>query len=289
MDQCLANYRRYQKVIIEGESSRDIEVYSGVPQGTVLGPLMFLIYINDIASYMTSTCRLFADDCIIYRSIESKNDCICLQNDLDHFSQWNNLWQMKVNITKCAVIHCSRSRSSTLQYTYNINHQPLNVTDQHPYLGVTIHKSMSWASHINTIVLKASRTLNFIKRNLYRCSKKVKETAYLTLVRPCLEYASSVWDPYQLYLISNIKKIQRRAARWTLSDYNRYSSVSNMLKQLQWSSLEKRWSDSRLCMLYRILHDPNTPIEIPHYIIPTQYPTRNNHPYHYILPYAFTT
>ena len=142
---------------------------------------------------------------------------------------------------------------------------------------------MSWASHINTIVLKASRTLNFIKRNLYMCSKEVKETAYLTLVRPCLEYASSVWDPYQLYLISNIEKIQRRAARWTLSDYNRYSSVSNMLKQLQWSSLEKRWSDSRLCMFYRILHDPNIPIEIPHYIIPTQYPTRNDHPHHYIL------
>ena len=229
--------RRYQKVIIEGESSRDIEVYSGVPQGTVLGPLMFLIYINDIASYMTSTCRLFADDCIIYRSIESKTDCICLQNDLDHFSQWNNLWQMEVNITKCAVIHCSRS--STLQYSYNINHQPLNVTDQHPYLGVIFHKSMSWASHINTIVLKASRTLNFIKQNLYMCSKEVKEIAYLTLVRPCLEYASSIWDPYQLYLITNIEKKQRRAARWTLSDYNRYSSVSNMLKQLQWSSLEK--------------------------------------------------
>ena len=62
-----------------------------------------------------------------------------------------------------------------------------------------------------------------------------------------------------------------------------------MLKQLQWSSQEKRWSDSRLCMLYRILHDPNTPIEIPHYIIPTQYPMRNDHSYHYILPYAFTT
>ena len=118
-------------------------------------------------------------------------------------------------------IHCSRL--PTLQYSYNINHQPLNVTDQHLYLGVTIHKSMSWASHINTIVLKASKTLNFIKRNLYMCSKEVKETAYLTLVRPCLEYASSVWDPYQLYLISNIEKTQRRAARWTLSDYNRYS------------------------------------------------------------------
>ena len=84
---------------------------------------------------------------------------------------------------------------------YNINHQPLNLTDQHPYLGVIIHKSMSWVSHINAIVHKASRTLNFIKRNLYMCTKEVKETAYLILVRLCLEYASSVWDPYHLYLI----------------------------------------------------------------------------------------
>ena len=172
-----------------------------------------------------------------------------------------------------------------------MNHQPLNIIDQHPYLGVTIHKSMSWASHINTIVLKASRTSNFIKRIfiIIRYSKEVKETAYLTLVRPCLEYVSSVWDPYQSYLISGIEKIQRRAVRWIFSDYNKYSSVNNMLTQPQWSSLEKRRSDSRLCIFYRILHDPDMPIEIPHYIIPTQYPTRNDHPHHYILPQTSST
>ena len=98
------------------------------------------------------------------------------------------------------------------------------------------------------------------------CSKEFKETAYSTLVRPCLEYASSVWDPYQSYLISSIEKIQRRAVRWIFSDYNRYSSVNNMLTQFQLSSLEKRQSDSRLCMFYRILHDPDMPIEISHYI-----------------------
>ena len=93
--------------------------------------------------------------------------------------------EFKVNIAKCVVIHCSRSTTS--QYNYDINHQPLNITDQHPYIGVTVHKSMSWAFHINTVVLKASRTLNLIKRNLHTCSKEVKETAYLTLIRPCLE------------------------------------------------------------------------------------------------------
>ena len=126
---------------------------------------MFLIYINDIASYMTSTCRLFADDCIIYCSIESKNDCICLQNDLDHFSQWNNLWQMKVNITKCAVIHCSRS--STLQYSYNINYQPLNVTDQHSYLGVTINRYSSVSNYVETTPVVLTREAMVRLSSLY--------------------------------------------------------------------------------------------------------------------------
>ena len=121
------------------------------------------------------------------------------------------------------------------------------------------------------------------------CSKEVKETAYLTLVRPCLEYVSSVWDPYQSYLICSIEKIQKRAVRWIFSDYSRYSSVNNMLTQLLWSSLEKRQSDSCLCMFFRILHHPDMPIETPHYIIPTQYLTRNNHPNHYILPHTSST
>ena len=72
---------------------------------------------------------------------------------------------------------------------------------------------MSWASHITTVVHKASRTLSFIKQNLLMRSKVLKETANLTLVRPCLEYASGAWDPYQLYLISDMEKMQRRAAR----------------------------------------------------------------------------
>ena len=85
---------------------------------------------------------------------------------------------------------------------------------------------------IHIITSKASRSLNFIRRNLSNCSKEVKESAYLTLVRPCLEHAACLWDPYQLYLKNEIEKVQRRAARWILSDYSRYSSVTNMLSLL---------------------------------------------------------
>ena len=133
---------------------------------------------------------------------------------------------MKVNITKCTVIHCSRL--STLQYSYNINHQP-QFKCHRPTSLSWCHNSQIYVMGItiNTIVLKASRTLNFIKRNLYMCSKEVTETAYFTLVRLCLEYAFSVWDPYQLYLISNIEKTKKSCQMDTFRLQYRNGSVSN--------------------------------------------------------------
>ena len=97
---------------------------------------------------------------------------------------------------------------------------------------------MLWSHHIDGICKKASKVLNFIRRNLSKCSTEVKSTAYLTLVCPIMEYSASVCrDPHQQYLIDNIEKIQRRAARWVLSDYRQQSSVTNMLNQLHWPTL----------------------------------------------------
>ena len=96
---------------------------------------------------------------------------------------------------------------------------------------------------------KTSKVLNFIKRNLSNCLKSTKEAAYLSLVWPTLEYASTVWDPYQAVSITNIEKVQRRAARLVLNDYSRYSSVTSMLQQLQWPTLEERRKKARLSLL----------------------------------------
>ena len=97
---------------------------------------------------------------------------------------------------------------------YYINEYPLDITNQHDYLGVRPHSSMTWSHHIQLKVNKATKILNFIKHTLYKCTKEVKETAYFILVRPVLEYAAVIWDSYQQYLINDIEKIQRIAARW---------------------------------------------------------------------------
>ena len=135
------------------------------------------------------------------------------------------------------------------------------------YLGVLIHKSLSWSPHISNVVNKASRTLNFLKRNLNKCSKQVKESAYLTMVRPQLEYASAVWDPYHVGDIPELEKVQRRAVCWVLNDYGRFSSVSLMLDQLKWPTLQVRWKLSRLQILHKI-HYQQLSLQIPHYYLP---------------------
>ena len=116
---------------------------------------------------------------------------------------------------------------------------------------------MQWSHHINGICKKASKVLNFIRRNLSKRSTEVKSTA---LVRPIMEYAASVWDPHQQYLIDNIEKIQRRAARWILSDYLQQSSVTNMLNQLHWPTLQLHCYVSRLSQIHKIVYHHNTAI-----------------------------
>ena len=120
-------------------------------------------------------------------------------------------------------------------YSYELGGHILQYTNNHTYLGIDICNNLSWNKHINRIVSSASRSLGFIKRNLYSCPKHIKATAYLTLVRPLLEYSSSVWDPHSQDLINKLERVQRRAARFVVNDYSRHSSVSVMLNQLDWA------------------------------------------------------
>ena len=231
--------QRTQSVVVDGASSKPTSVLSGVLQGTVLGPLMFLLYINDITDKVSSTLCLFADDCILYRKIKSPENSISLQKDLDLLSHWASTWKINLNTFKCVVLRCSRS-SMPILYNYRLNDHILDIREEHPYLGIILHKSLSWSSHISKISTKASQTFNFLRRNLSKYSPPIKASAYLTLVHPIMEYAAVAWDPYQQNNINALEKIQRRAARWVMNDYGRYNSVSNLLHDLNWQPLQVR-------------------------------------------------
>ena len=143
---------RSQCVVLDSEFSSPVPVLSGVSQGTVLGPLMFLLYINGITQGIDSPLRLFADDCLLYGVINSVEESNRLQGDLDRLSEWANIWQLKFNVSKCIVICCTRSQTPctySVIHDYLLNNHILKISDQHTYLvGVIIHKSQSYTSQI---------------------------------------------------------------------------------------------------------------------------------------------
>ena len=274
----------HQRVIVDGESSSATSAKSGVLQGMILGPLMFLVFIYDINESITSSVRLFADDCVVYRTITMSQYSEQLQEYLHQICKWTIKWQMKINVDKCAVLCCTRYLTP-IQYVYQLLGHFLDVKKLHTYLGIGIDNTMSWSSLVQTISNRSTKVLNFIKRNLYNCPPNTKRIAYLTLVRPIMEYASSVWDPYYTTDICKLEKVQKRAVRWILSDYSRTASVTSMLSSLNISTLQQHRKSSRLTLFYQIINN-TLPISIPSCYQRTHSFTRQYHQNHFILPHA---
>ena len=156
---------RDQCVVVEGARSGTVSVDSGVPQGTVLGPLLFLLHINDLPSVVSSTVRLFADDCLMYRPIRSVQDQQCFQDDLKALELWGDTWGMRFNASKCNVMRISRSKSP-LTRMYTLCNQVLSEVTIAKYLGISITNELKWSDHISQTANKGNATLGFLRRNL---------------------------------------------------------------------------------------------------------------------------
>ena len=140
---------RTQRVVVDGETSDAAAVKSGVPQDSVLGSLLFLIFINDLAELMSSTVRLFADDCVMYRQIANVNDCRVLQEDLNQLYEWEVRWQLKFNKAKCNIMRATHARQKKIVFGYELDGVLLKDTDSTSYLGVELSADMNWNSHVN--------------------------------------------------------------------------------------------------------------------------------------------
>ena len=223
---------RSQQVVVNGQTSQLAGVLSGVPQGSVLGPMLFLIYINDIAEGVTSQMRMFAGDSIVYRQIHTPADHFTLASDLNKLLCWAKTWQMDFNVSKCAVLPVTAMRNISA-YKYFMGSQ-IPRTDNQDYLGVTINTALlSWQPHINKVQNEASKTLGLLKRTLHAAPPQVRQTVYEVLVRPTLEFATKTG-------IQTIERVQRSAARFVTGDYRRTACVSDICTNLMWNSLYTR-------------------------------------------------
>ena len=262
----ISNFLTQRKmwVVVEGEKSRHVEVGSGVPQGTVLGPLLFLCHINDLPERVDSQIRLFAEDCLLYRPTNSMKDHQILQQDLNNLQKWATDWDMKFNAKKCYLLS-SKIKSS---FFYTIDNQILIQVQDNPYLGITISDNLNWKTHINNICKKATSTLGFLRRNLPHYPQPCRKNAYLALVRSKVEYGSIIWDPYLQTDIGRLGRVQKSDARFITGDYRsrQEGCITRMLQDLDLPTLQERRRQQRLTFLYKMVKGYVPAINLEHYL-----------------------
>ena len=244
---------RTLSVTVNGATSSQYPVTSGVPQGSVLGPLLFLAYINDMPDIVTSgKLRLFADDYLLYKHIHSSSDSALLQADLNNLCTWADDWQMKFNVSKCEQMRIARPANQVPSCSYLMNNTPLQDVTEVKYLGVKIDNTLSFNNHITEICRKATGTLHMLMRSLKRAKTKTRTVAFNTICRPILEYASQCWCPHKQKHITQLETINRKAFRWAYFK-KKFDHISDDMCDLGWSTLAARRQRADLRLYARVI------------------------------------
>jgi len=212
---------RTQRVRVGGQLSAEVRVTSGVPQGSVLGPLLFLAYVNDIWRNTESTIRLFADDCVIYRKIINNEDMEKLQKNLDRLGEWAVENAMKIYPSKSKAVRFTRARVKD-PLNYSLMNALIPEASSCKYLGIILRSGLSWADRVNYTVKKSWKALHFTMRILKKGNSNTKSLACMSLARPILEYGAACWDPYKKGQVSALDRVQKKAAKFA-----HHTSISN--------------------------------------------------------------
>ena len=253
---------RFQFVAINNQFSTFLPVVSGVPQGSILGPPLFLIYINDIFHLnILSRLYAFADDTKCFNQITNNHDQQSLQRDINLLFEWSYTSCLSFSPTKCVHV----SFKSTRNTTYYINHEEISKVDNHRDLGITISNDLSWKNHYIHISAKAYKILGLIRR-IFKSSHPVtvKCKLYLSLVRPILTYCSLIWRPYLIADINTLEQIQRRATKYILNDFT--SNYKNRLLKLSILPLMYQYEIADILFLIKSLKCPTNSFNINNHI-----------------------
>ena len=248
---------RKQKVVIRGHKSDELDVLSGVPQGSVLGPILFLIFINDLPKCTTCPCCLFADDSKIYcrvpREINGKPELEgaqdVLQKDLQELHKWADKWKMSFNVNKCKIMHLGYGNA---KHDYSLDGTVLSETTAEKDLGVLIDNELKFSKHIRSKVSQANRLIGLIKISFESIDEDMFKNLYNTLIRPQLEYCVQAWSPHMRKDIDLLENVQRRATKlvWRLKNMD----YETRLRELDLTSLEDRRTRGDMIYTYRLIN-----------------------------------
>ena len=240
---------RKQRVRVNTSFSEYTPVVSGIPQGSILGPILFVIYINDLPEILESSCKIFADDTKLYGS---PNDKDILQKDLLSLLEWSETWQIKFNINKCGILHIG-TKNPKHDYFMNedLNIQ-LNEVNSEKDVGVTFSNDLKFDLHINNVVNKANQMLGIIKRSFTYLDRDMFLRLYKGLVRPHLEYANIIWHPTFKRQSVMLENVQRRATK--ILNEIKDLEYKERLKYLKLPSIKHRQTRGDLIETYKIIH-----------------------------------
>ena len=247
---------RKQRVKVNDSYSAWHKVTSGIPQGSVLGPILFVLFINDLPNRVKSSVYMFADDTKLYRQISVAEDSRSLQEDLDHLFSWSEDWKLKFHPDKCKVLEIRGKSNTNTTNTYHMSRYEggsvdLEVVPHEKDIGVTIDSKLNFEKHIQTQINKANMMVGIIRRSFKFMDMETFCLLFKALVRPHLEYASSVWSPYKKKHIESIENVQRRATKMLPGLSN--MSYEERLRKLKLPSLRYRRMRGDMIEVFKII------------------------------------
>ena len=245
---------RIQTVLVDGNSSSKAKVTSGIPQGSVLGPILFLIFINDLPSVIQALKKLFADDAKVYQIVTCLADVTHLQSVVNNSIDWSILWKMFFNFKKCKHMHLG-NHDMNQTYTMKKDQEeiPIEKVVSEKDLGVIVDNTLTFTKHIRSKIKTANRNLGIIFRTFTYLDKDIFMNLFKSLVRTHLEYASPVWSPVFKKDRIAIENVQRRATK--LVRCISHFPYSERLRALGLPSLEYRLERADVIQVYKILHN----------------------------------
>ena len=188
-------------------------IVSGVPQGSVLGPLFFIIYINDLLGLIEISNKVYADDTKLIHAYNNHEECVAIQNALDTITEWTRVWLLFLNPKKCKVLHMGNKKQLSNKFMFSIGDVSVETCLVAKDLGILMNQNLSWSQHINKICTNA----NYWRKVLYKCftfrSVEVIKKLYTSIIRPKIEYAAAVWNPISVRCINLLEKVQRRCTK----------------------------------------------------------------------------
>ena len=205
---------RRQRVVLPGSCSDWSYLKAGVPQGSILGPLLFLIFINDIVNDINSNIRLFADDTSLYIIVDTpQNTASVMNNDLSKINIWATKWLATFNPAKSESLLITRRRTDLQHPQLILNNQSIENVTSHKHLGLVLSNDGTWHNHIELITSKAWSRINIMRKLKFQFEYKTLEIIYFTFIRPIQEYADVVWDNCTQFDQTEIEKVQLEAGR----------------------------------------------------------------------------